>query len=94
MRPGEPLGSFEFALGVVGFIRGCWVHSGAPFVNPGWLVSFGCALGSLCISGVVGVRPCVIIRFSCMLRGGHWVHPGSLGSFPRALGVVGFFRCH
>ena len=41
------LGSLVFALGVVEFIQGCWVHIGSP-------------LGSLGSSGVVGfirVRP-------------------------------------
>ena len=86
------LGSLRCTMVVVGFIRGRWVHSGAPW----W------SLGS---SGVVGftlVRSWVLwARASCLCVHSGWlgslgcaldrcIHPGPLGSFVYSLGVVGF----
>ena len=56
MRPGErwihsrSLGSFGCDLGVVGFIKGRWVHSGA---------SWG-SLGSFGVVGFIGVHTGVV----------------------------------
>ena len=80
MRPGGrqvhpgSLGSLMCALGVVGFIRGRWVHWGAPWgrrIYPGSLDSMVCALGSSGSSAVV--------RFTGMRPERRRVHPGSLG---------------
>ena len=72
------LGSLGFALGVDGFIRSRWVHSGSRW-------------GSFSSSGVVvftRVRPGGRwVRSRC-----HWVHAPSLGSLGFALRVVGFIR--
>ena len=68
-----------YALGVVGFIRGCWVHSGAPWgcfgvsgvdgftrVCPGGRCVHPVSLGSLrCAKAVVGFNL------------GRWVHSGA-----------------
>ena len=87
----ESLGSHGFALGVVGLIRGRWVHSCSPWgrwVYPG-------LLGSLdFVVGFSRVHACV-----------RWVHPwslcslglalvslGSLGSLGFVLGVVRFMQ--
>ena len=90
-------GSLGFALGVVGFIRGRWIHSGSRWV------SFGS-------SGVVGITRVVgfirgrwvysglrwgllgsfsVVVFTPVNAGGRLVHPGSLGSLWFGLGVVG-----
>ena len=70
VRPGS-LGSLGCALGVVGFIRGRWVH----LVRPG-----GCRVHPVSL-GSVG---CVLRAFG--FRSVHWgvpwcrrVHPGSFG---------------
>ena len=77
-----------FALQVVGFIRGRWIHSGSPWVSLVllWFALLGCwvypeSLGSVGFAlGVVG-----FIR----VRRVHLRLPwGSLGSY----GVVGFIR--
>ena len=87
-----------FALQVVGFIRGRWIHSGSPWVSLVllWFALLGCwvypeSLGSVGFAlGVVGfIR---VRRVHLRLSWGRWVHPGSLGSLVFALGVVGFIR--
>ena len=78
------LGSLARAQGVVGFIRGRWVHSGGRWFNP---VSLGSLTRAL---GVVGFIVGSLGSLACSLRvdgviGGRWVHLSahleSMGSF-------------
>ena len=89
------LGSLFFVLGVIGFIRGLWVHSGSPCGSLGSSVvvgfirvrpsdSWGARWGSLSTSGVV--------RFIRVRPWGRCVHSGSLSTLRFALGVVGYIR--
>ena len=93
------LGSLEFALGVAGFIRGLWVHSGSP-----WGL-----LGSCGVVGFTWFRPggrwvhpewLGSLEFALGVVGFTRVHPygrsvylGSLGSLGFALEDAGFIRC-
>ena len=54
------------ALGVVGFIRDRWVHSGAPW---GWLGSFGRDLGIVGFIPVRWVHSGVPLVSSCSFAG-------------------------
>ena len=103
VQPGS-MSSLRFCLGVVGFIQGCWVHSG----------SLSGSLGSSGFAWFTRVRPgggwvhtvfCVhsgsawgslgsswLFGFTRARTGGRRVHPCSLGSLGYALVVVGFIR--
>ena len=79
-------GSLWCALGVVGFIRGHWVHKDSP-----WRQS-----GSSGVAGFTGIRtgcrrfhPGSLGSLGCAL-GAIVVHPGSLGSLRCALLSIGF----
>ena len=88
------LGSFGCVLGIIGFIRCRWVHSGAPFRLSG---SLGCSLGVVMIIRGHSGAPCGslsslgVVGFVPMRLGDHWVHSVLLGS---ALGVVVLIRGH
>ena len=95
MRTGGRKGSLdshECAMDVVGFIRGRWVLVGAL---SGSRVHWG-SLGSLAyVPDVMGIvwGSSEIAEFIGARPGVRRVHPGSLSSLWRALGVVGFIRC-
>ena len=97
VHPGS-LGSLMFALGVVGFIQGCWVHSGSPLGSSG-VVGFIRVrpAGRLVCSGVRWVHPRWLgsLRFALgfvWFIGGRWVHSGSPCGPLDSSGVVGFTR--
>ena len=99
------LGSLGSALGVVGFILGCCVHSVAPWVS---LDSYGVVWFTPVRPGGLWVHPgsfgralggscgllgsSEVVGFTLERPGGDWVHPGSLGSLGCTLGVVGFIK--
>ena len=72
------LESFECALGVVVFTRGCWFHSGAPC---GYLGAFG-------VTHFIRVRPGIVVGFIRVHSLHACVPRGPLGS----CGFVGFIR--
>ena len=79
------LGSLGWALVVIGFVRGRWVHCAAPFgvvcfVLGNW-VRWGESLGSFGDARFFGVRP-----------GCRGVRSGSMGSLGCALLVAFFFQ--
>ena len=93
------LGSFECALGVVGFVHVLSVHSAVGRrVHLGSLG--GCRLidsGAPCVSpGSIGraLGVAEFIPMHCVPLAAPLVSSGSLGSFRRALCVVRFRLCH
>ena len=81
-------------MGVVGFIRGRWVHPESQgslglelgvvgFIWCRW-VNSGARWGSLGYS--------VVVRYSEVHNGRSFVQPGSLGSLGFALGIFGFIQ--
>ena len=75
------MGTLARALGVFGFFRCRWVHTHAPW---GTLDFLECALG------VLGSNRVVMCTLGHL--GGGSVHPWSLCSLKRALGIVRFLR--
>ena len=74
------LGSLGCAMGLVGFIRGGWVHSGVPWGSLGSFFSFGSlgsALGALGSCWSLGSSE--VVGFTCVRYVGRCVHPGSFG---------------
>ena len=102
------LGSNARALGAVGFIRGSYVNLCARW---GWLGSFVSLVHALGVDefirdhwicsrahwGSLGLS-LEDVGFARASAGVRWVHPGTLGSLGRTLGVVGiifgFARAH
>ena len=86
VHPGS-LGSFGFALGVVGFIRGHWVDEGAPWgsfssfglvvftrVRPGGRWVHSVSLDSLGFALGVSLGSCGVVRFTTVRPEGRSVH--------------------
>ena len=81
--------SLEFPLGVDGFIRGSWIHSGTPWgylVHPGSLGSLRFALGVAGFfragwvdtgSPLGSMGSSGVVGFTGVRPGGRWVHSGS-----------------
>ena len=96
------------AISVIGVIWSSGVHSRAtlsrpPLVSLGLSKVVGftrvgpSSVGFILVVGVsrtpwLSLGSCGVVLFTRARLGGHWVHPGSLRSFARALGIEGFIR--
>ena len=83
------IGSLGCALGVVGFVRGRWVHLGAP-----WGTSCSSGVAGMCSWGhrirlwSIGSLGCALVVVGFVLD--RWVHMGTPWESSGSVGVAGF----